>query len=138
MRLAVLEEKIAKFDSFDLNGKTILIADDELTVRFYYQEAYNDTGARLILAKNGKEAVELYQNHPEIDLVLLDARMPEKSGIVATSEILVLNPKALIFIQSASTLQEDRDVALATGCLAYIGKPINPETLLEVIQKYIK
>lgn len=134
----MLGKKNTEFNSFDLNGKTILIADDEYSVRFYYQEVYSDTGATLILAKNGKEVIERYKSHPEIDIILMDMRMPECSGIEATIEILKINPNAIILIQSASVSSEDRDAAITAGCLDYIGKPINPEALIGVIRNHLK
>jgi len=129
----MLNKKGKEFHQFDLKGKTILIADDDYMVRFYYQEAYSDTGVMLLVAEDVKEVVELFKSHPEIDLVLMDARMPEQSGYEATKHILSINSKAVILMQSASVLPEDRELALSIGCIDYLEKPVNPEMLIEVL-----
>jgi len=120
--------------NFDLNGKTILVADDESSVQFYYKEVYKDTGANVIIASNGFEAIELYKKHKEIDVVLLDIRMPIMNGRDAIGEILKINPNAKIIMQSAFAMPEDKEACFNAGCIDYLVKPVNPLKLTSIFQ----
>ena len=87
-------------------------------------------------AKNGLEAIDICRQHPDIDLVLMDIRMPKMDGYQATKEIRKFNKNVIIFAQTAFALTGDKDKALEAGCNNYISKPIGKDELLKLIQSY--
>jgi CheY-like chemotaxis protein len=91
-----------------------------------------------LLASTGKEAIEICRNNENIDLVLMDIRMPELNGYKATRQIREFNKDVLIIAQTAYGLTGDREKAIKAGCNDYIAKPIKNEELLALIRKYFE
>ncbi len=121
-----------------LKDKTILIAEDNTLIRMLLGVILKKTGAQIIFANNGKIAVHLYKENPNIDLVLLDIRMPKMSGIEAMDLILKTNPKAKIIMQTAHAMEEEKTMCYEKGCVDFLTKPIIKEHLLQTIAKWIE
>ncbi len=121
----------SKFTSFDkaVDGIKILLVEDDPIVGMYFEEIFKPTNAILLWATNGVGALEIYKEHNDIDLVLMDIRMPEMNGYRATKEILKLNPKAKVIIQTAYAMQEERQKCFEAGCVDYLTKPIIKDEL---------
>jgi len=83
-------------DSFNGEGETILLVDDNLLVVEATEQVLLELGYRVIVARNGLEAIEAFRAHPEIDLVLLDVVMPLMTGPEAAREIRQLKSGARI------------------------------------------
>lgn len=118
-------------------NKTILVAEDKETNFLYIEEALTDTGIRIIHAKNGKEAVELFLDNPSIDIILMDIKMPEMSGYEAIKQIREDNPAIPVIALTAYAMQEDEDTALKAGCQDYLAKPVGEQVLLDTLAKYL-
>ena len=118
--------------------KTILIAEDEEFNFFLIHELLSGTNAKVIRAKNGKEAIETCQKNNSIDLVLMDIKMPEIDGYEAAKIIKSFRPKLPIIAQTAYAMSEDRSKALKAGCDDYISKPLNKNRLLSMISSSIE
>ena len=116
---------------------TILIAEDDQNNFYYLKVILKDNSRILIHAKNGKEAVNLAKEHPEIDIILMDIKMPEMDGLEATRQIREFNPTIPIIAQTAYALTSDRERVLQSGCTDYISKPIKKEDLINLINKYL-
>jgi len=86
------------------------------------------------LAENGWEAVNLVQLHPEINLVLMDIKMPLTNGYDAAKLIKQQRPDLPVIAQSAFTSNEERKKAKEAGCDNFITKPIKKRELLAMIQ----
>jgi len=116
--------------------KTILIADDEESLRTLIVTTLEAPGLRILQAADGNEAVELArQEHP--DLVLLDWRMPGKTGI-EVAEVLRGNAATAdiaILMLTAMGQEQDRQRGLALGIRAYLVKPFSPLQLLECVRR---
>ena len=120
-----------------LNDKKILIADDEKTGQTYLKEILKPYHTELFFADNGKEAVTIYSRNENIDLVLMDLRMPEMNGYKAIEAILKLNPKAKIIAQTAFAMPEEKQKCLDSGCVDYLSKPLSRELVLKTIAKWL-
>jgi PAS domain S-box-containing protein len=139
-----VENKINKNTVVD--GKTeiqatalkILIAEDDEVSEMLLQSTVKMFGKGIINARTGTEAVELCRQNPDIDLILMDIRMPEMGGYEATRQIRGFNKNVVIIAQTAYGLSGDREKAIEAGCDDYISKPINRTELLALIQKYFK
>jgi CheY-like chemotaxis protein len=92
---------------------------------------------KIVRAYNGKEAIDFIRGGKEVDLILMDVRMPLMDGYEATALIKKVNPEIPIVAQTAYALSGDRETSLDAGCDAYISKPIRKGELLELIGKYL-
>jgi len=91
----------------------------------------------ILFAKNGKEAVEISKNNKDIDLILMDIRMPEINGYEASEKIREFNKEVIIIAQTAYALNGDREKALEAKCNDYIAKPIAKKDFMELLNKYV-
>jgi CheY-like chemotaxis protein len=114
----------------------ILIAEDEEFSNIYLSEVVKKISSEIFHAKSGTTTVEICKNNPDIDLILMDIRMPEMDGYEATLEIRKFNKDVIIIAQTAYGLDRDMDKAIEVGCNNYIAKPIGKSKLLEMIGKY--
>jgi len=114
----------------------ILIAEDDENSKLFMTISLERLTNQLFIARTGLEAVKLVSDHPGIDLVLMDIRMPELNGYEATRRIREFNSKVVIIAQTAYGLAGDREKAIEAGCNDYISKPINRIELREMIDKY--
>ncbi len=114
----------------------ILIAEDDAISYIYLRTMLSKFGIEIIHASNGNEAIELCSGHPDISLVLMDMKMPVLDGYQATMKILELRKDLPIVALTAFAFSDDREKALACGCIDYISKPVNKEQLIEIIKKH--
>jgi CheY-like chemotaxis protein len=117
---------------------TILVAEDEVYNLLYINELFSKTTYKIIEANNGKEALEMVQSNPEIDLVLMDIKMPVMNGKEAMKEIKKLRPDLPIIALSAFAMESDKEIALSTGFDSYLSKPLDKKLLFDLIYKYTK
>jgi CheY-like chemotaxis protein len=122
--------------SQNMNTKTILVAEDEIFNYYFIEELLKPLNIMTLHAKNGLEAVEMAKN-PDISLVLMDIRMPEMDGLVATKLIKEMRPQLPVIAQTAYASREDRENGKASGFDYYLSKPIVRELFMEVIGKYL-
>jgi CheY-like chemotaxis protein len=122
----------------DWSNKIILIAEDEETNFLLLDGIISKTNAQIIRASNGREAIELFEKNAEnINLVLMDIRMPEINGADAARKILELYVDAVIIAQTAYAMPEDKDQYLKAGMKSVLAKPIDPSELYYVCNKYL-
>lgn len=122
---------------YDWENKSILIADDELHNYIILEKALEKTKIKVFHAKNGEEAVQLFKENPDINVILMDIRMPEMGGLEATKHIRSLNRNVPIIAFTAYALSDDEAIALEFGCDDYISKPVRPEYLLKKINEHL-
>ena len=119
-----------------LNGMTILVAeDDDISFRLI-TEILRPGELKIIRAATGLDAVETVQKITEIDLVLMDIKMPGLDGINATREIKKLRPELPVIIQTAFVQETEKVLAFEAGCNEYLTKPIDPVNLVRQITRY--
>jgi len=110
----------------------ILVAEDEEINYLFLEEVLNRTGASVIWAKNGQEAVDLFKSN-SIDLVLMDLKMPEMNGYEAMKFIKEQKTGVAIIAQTAFAMSGEREEILEAGFDGYISKPIKIPQLLSII-----
>jgi CheY-like chemotaxis protein len=120
----------------DWQGKAILVVEDEDHNFAYIHEILKRTHVKILRAENGLIAIEKIKNEL-IDLVLMDIKMPEMDGIMATMEIRKIVPDIPIIAQTAFAMEKERLACLDAGCDDYIAKPFEPIKLLERIRHYL-
>lgn len=121
---------------YQWNNRVVLITEDEEVNFFYLKTLLKKTEARIIRAKNGKEAVDIITEHNgEIDLILMDLNMPVMDGYEAMRIIKSRHPAIPIIAQTAYTLNNDRHKCLKAGFNDYIAKPINSLALFRMVNE---
>ena len=131
-------KKVDSEDKSSLNIKElkILIAEDDETSDRFLTFILKKCSREILHAITGTKAIEVCRNNPDIDLVLMDVKMPEMDGYEATMQIRQFNKNVIIFAQTAHALAGDREKAIEAGCNDYITKPINQSLLSGLIQKH--
>jgi PAS domain S-box-containing protein len=118
-------------------GKSILIAEDDDINFLVVKKILEINNLRLIRAVNGREAVEICKTDYQIDLVLLDLKMPVMDGLDAMEAIKQFRPGLPFIALTAYAFDTDRKNALERGCSDYISKPFSKKELLDVLNKYL-
>ena len=116
--------------------RTILIAEDNEINFVLLNSILLAKKLNIKWVKNGEEAVNFCRNN-NIDLVLMDIKMPLMSGLEATKEIRRFNPLIPIIAQTAFALEGEKEKCLEVGCNDYISKPFNQCDLINLVNKYI-
>ena len=121
----------------DLSGILILVAEDDKANFFLISEMLCASMAKILHAWDGKEAIEIFQRNPDIDVILMDIRMPRMDGYDATAEIRKFNREVPIIAQTGYVLEADRQHALTMGFNDYLTKPLNEKDLVEAIKRSV-
>lgn len=119
-------------------GHTILIAEDEELNFILLQGMMMRTKVKVVRAKNGIEAVQMYKDNPDIEVVLMDVRMPEMNGLDASELILNYDNKADIIAQTAYAIPEVTERCVRIGIHKLLEKPIDQGKLFAECDKYMK
>jgi CheY-like chemotaxis protein len=121
-------------------GRTILLAEDDVRNIFALSHVIEPLGARLEIARNGREALDLLEQGVDVDLVLMDIMMPEMDGLTATAQIRA-NPRFSqlpIIALTAKAMAHDRMRCLEAGADDYISKPIDVDKLISLCRVWLR
>jgi CheY-like chemotaxis protein len=121
----------------DYAGKTILIAEDEQSNFDFLKILLTRMKFNVLWAKDGREAVDLCETEPSINLVLMDIKMPLLNGYEATRIIKTKRPELPIIAQTAYAMVSDKLEADKAGCNGYLSKPIRINQLIELLENYL-
>jgi len=122
-----------------LEGKKILIVDDDIRNVFALTIALENQKIDVVVAENGRDGIEVLQKNPDIDLVLMDIMMPEMDGYEALGRIRQI-PKYVnlpIIALTAKAMKNDREKCIEAGASDYISKPVNLEQLFSLIKIWL-
>lgn len=123
----------------EMERKKILVVDDNEKNRYLISFILKKNGIEVVTANDGLEGVETARKQ-QVDLVIMDIKMPKMDGYEATMRIKKLEgyQSVPIIALTSYAMAEDKKKALAAGCDGYIAKPINPETIMDEIRKYME
>jgi CheY-like chemotaxis protein len=117
---------------------TILLIDDEEMIIDTGEELLKELGYRVLVAKSGLEAIEVYNNnHKTIDLVIMDMIMPGMGGGEAYDRLKKINPEVKVLLSSGYSINGQATRILNRGCDGFIQKPFNMKQLSEKIHSII-
>ncbi|MEA4903176.1 response regulator [Desulfitobacterium sp.] len=130
------ESKLMFVNPKPLEGKTILIVDDDISNVFALTSLLEAYKMNVLFAENGCEALEMLGDHSEIDLVLMDIMMPEMDGYKTMTAIRQIEKFKMlpIIAVTAKAMKNDREKCIEAGASDYIQKPVNTDQLLSVMQ----
>jgi len=122
------EEEKKPENQIERKLKILIVEDDEASMMFIsiLIEGYANT---LFKAENGKKALELFRENPDLDLIMMDIKLPDIDGYTLSREIRKTNREVVIIAQTAFAQAGDRELATAAGCDDYIVKPISEQVL---------
>jgi CheY-like chemotaxis protein len=121
----------------NFSGKTILIAEDEVSSFEFLRIFFMRMNIRVLWAKTGIEVINLCETDPSINLVLMDIKMPLLNGYEATGKIKKMRPELPVIAQTAYAMINDKVEALEAGCDDYLSKPVQIRQLKDLLKKYL-
>jgi PAS domain S-box-containing protein len=125
-------------DNFSWENAHFLVVEDDTFNSEYLKDLLTPKGAKLHYARTVKEAISIAASIEQLDLVLLDVRLPESSGYNAIARLRELKPKIRILAQTAYATSEEQLKAIEKGCDDFISKPISKQLLFIKIDKLLK
>ena len=117
-----------------MSNPKILVADDSRTIRSHVSRVLTDAGFDVILASDGREAVDMARRDAP-DVVILDIQMPEMDGYQACEEILAMDSSMPIIFLTKHDAKHLRTLGDDLG--AYLHKPVSPDALLETVRSLL-
>lgn len=132
--LADVRQRDAAFE-----GRTILVVEDDVRNVFALSRVLEPRGATVLIARNGREALEVLDREPKVDLVLMDLMMPEMDGLAATREIRKRDrlKRLPVIALTAKAMADDREQALGAGANDYMAKPFEVERLVSLCRVWL-
>jgi PAS domain S-box-containing protein len=132
--LPATEEKVLEIEqkvvTLEPGTETILLVDDEKAILEACASMLEKLGYRVIIARGGNEAVDLYREHQaQIDLVILDIIMPDLSGGEVFDRLLDINPEVRVLLSSGYSIEDQAAEIMGRGCDGFIQKPFQMEHL---------
>ena len=125
-----------KFSQSNLPKLKVLVAEDDSASSMLLTLMLGNLDFTIFQANNGQIAVDIIRKNPDIDLILMDIKMPELTGLEATEAIRKFNSKVIIIAQTAHALAGDKEKAIQAGCNDYITKPISYDVLMSLIRNF--
>jgi len=124
-------------DGDTIKKKKILIVEDDYSSKLYLNKVLERIGATLLNASDGKEALDVFNANPDIDIILMDIQLPVLDGYTCTKMIRESGRSVVIIAQTAYGFSDDRDRMLSSGFNDYLIKPISQKLLIDKISFYL-
>lgn len=121
------------------NGKSVLVVDDDPDMVTAIRELFNGTGATILTAGDGNEAIEV-ATKSAVDLVILDAMLPKRSGFLVLEKIKAKKKrgeKPYVIMITGNQGKRHETLATSLGVDAYIHKPFRMERLMQATEKLL-
>ncbi|MFJ8650668.1 HAMP domain-containing protein [Streptomyces sp. NPDC093546] len=125
---------------FEFGGEKVLIVDDDIRNVFALTSVLEQHGLAVLYAENGREGIEVLEQHDDVAVVLMDIMMPEMDGYATTTAIRRMPQFAglPIIALTAKAMKGDREKAIESGASDYVTKPVDPDHLLSVMEQWMR
>ncbi|MER6154418.1 HAMP domain-containing protein [Streptomyces sp. NPDC001868] len=122
------------------DGEKVLIVDDDIRNVFALTSVLEQHGLSVLYAENGREGIEVLEQHDDVTVVLMDIMMPEMDGYATTTAIRRMPQFAglPIIALTAKAMKGDREKAIDSGASDYVTKPVDPDHLLAVMEQWMR
>lgn len=120
-----------------LKNVSILIADDDQNSKIYLNDILSDICNKVFQVSDGSAAVKIIRENPDIDIVLMDVKMPVMDGYEACRKIRKFNSDIIIVAQTAYAVSGEEEKAKSAGCNDFLTKPINKKQLFQTLERFI-
>ncbi|WP_024758915.1 HAMP domain-containing protein, partial [Streptomyces exfoliatus] len=134
------EVEVAPRRTFGFSGEKVLIVDDDIRNVFALTSVLEQHGLAVLYAENGREGIEVLEQHDDVTVVLMDIMMPEMDGYATTTAIRRMPQFAglPIIALTAKAMKGDREKAIESGASDYVTKPVDPDHLLSVMEQWMR
>ncbi|OOQ46701.1 histidine kinase [Streptomyces antibioticus] len=121
-------------------GEKVLIVDDDIRNVFALTSVLEQHGLSVLYAENGREGIEVLEQHDDVAVVLMDIMMPEMDGYATTTAIRRMPQFSglPIIALTAKAMKGDREKAIESGASDYVTKPVDPDHLLSVMEQWMR
>jgi signal transduction histidine kinase/HAMP domain-containing protein/ActR/RegA family two-component response regulator len=139
LRTPTAPERLVTQAAHQLDGTTVLIVDDDVRNVFALTSALELHGMTVLYADNGADGIRMLTEHPDVDLVLMDAMMPDQDGY-ETTRVIRRNRRFVdlpVIFLTAKAMPGDRESAITAGASDYITKPVDLDELLELMASWV-
>ena len=127
-----------KVNSLNLEDKIIVVVEDDLSSVKYYETLLRNSGASIKVFRNGKEFVDFLASDKErIDLVFMDFLVPLVNGIECTRILRKSGRNVPVIMVTGYASEQSKKEAFLAGCNEYVLKPIYPENIYTLLEKYL-
>ncbi|MET9806507.1 HAMP domain-containing protein [Streptomyces halstedii] len=125
---------------FRFHGEKVLIVDDDIRNVFALTSVLEQHGLSVLYAENGREGIEVLEQHDDVTIVLMDIMMPELDGYATTTAIRRMPQFAglPIVALTAKAMKGDREKAIDSGASDYVTKPVDSDHLLSVMERWMR
>ena len=120
------------------NKKLILIVEDDPTSSLLYSNFLESRGFEVLTVADGRKAIDVVIANPDIQVILMDIRLPELDGVSSMKEIKKMRKDIPIIAQTAYAMVEDKARLLKAGFDGYLSKPVKPDTLYDLLLSFLK
>ncbi|WP_237506931.1 response regulator, partial [Streptomyces sp. SID8380] len=127
-------------NTYTFHDEKVLIVDDDVRNVFALTSMLEENGLSVLYAENGREGIEVLEQHDEVRVVLMDIMMPEMDGYATTTAIRRMPQFAglPIVALTAKAMKGDREKAIDSGASDYVTKPVDPDRLLTALEKWLR
>ncbi|QPL92769.1 HAMP domain-containing protein [Streptomyces clavuligerus] len=136
----VTAEPVEPRRTYSFDNEKVLIVDDDIRNVFALTSVLEQQGLTVLYAENGREGIEVLEQHDDVQVVLMDIMMPEMDGYATTTAIRRMPQFAglPIVALTAKAMKGDREKAIESGASDYVTKPVDPDHLLTVMEQWVR
>jgi len=122
-----------------LQGRTVLVVDDDIRNIFALTSVLEMHQMNILAAETGRQAIEMLEQRPDIDIVLMDVMMPEMDGLDTTRAVRGIQElkQVPIIAVTAKAMKGDREKCIEAGAWDYLAKPVDPDELLAMLRGWL-
>ncbi|MFI7310309.1 HAMP domain-containing protein [Streptomyces hygroscopicus] len=133
------QDLVAPEPAGGFHGEKVLIVDDDIRNVFALTSVLEQHGLQVLYAENGREGIEVLEQHDDVVLVLMDIMMPEMDGYATTAAIRRMPQFAglPIIALTAKAMKGDREKSIEAGASDYVTKPVDTDHLLTVMEHWM-
>ena len=132
------QEAISRYLQELPSNLNVLVAEDDDMNFFFIKELLTEYKVNIMRATTGVESVNMVRSSPNIDMVLMDIKMPGMDGLDATREVKKIRRDLPVIAQTAYAFASDKEKAFEAGCDDYISKPIDRIRLVTLMLKHLR
>jgi len=134
-----LQRMNLSFNNLELNNKNIIIIEDDIPSVRYYETLLKNSGANIKTFTNGKDFIDyITATTDRIDLILIDFLIPFVNGIECTRIFRKERKNVPVLMLTAYFSEQSKNEALIAGCNEYVLKPVFPDKVYFLLEKYLK
>ena len=119
------------------SGKKILVVEDDRFSFEFIRVSLRDRGLEILHSADGEQALRIFNERDDLDLILLDIQIPTIDGYAVCKKIRETNKDIPIIAQTAYAMNDEQALCAEAGCNAYLSKPLNIDRLISMMDRFL-